>query len=77
MTYIAIRPPRSVREYRGQKGYEVNGQRLPWMVQDSLGVTLPAGLPDEFVVIGERREQGKAFPSSATSLPAEPPKRPV
>lgn len=61
MTYVAFRPPRSVREYRGQKGNETNGQRLPWMVQDSLGVTIPADLPDEFVVIGERTADGEAF----------------
>jgi len=60
--YLPFYPPRPVREYQSVAGQEPSGLRLPWFVLDSLGRTIPAHLPDEYVVIGERvYDDGRRF----------------
>lgn len=61
-TYLRYPTPRSVREYQSLAGNEHSTLQLPWFVLDSLGKTIPAHLPDEYVVIGERRyDDGRCF----------------
>lgn len=61
-TYVRYPTPRSVRESQSLAGSEPSTLQLPWYVLDSLAKTIPAHLPDEYVVIGERRyEDGRRF----------------
>jgi hypothetical protein len=51
--YNAFRPPRPLRQYRGQLGHEANGRILPTFAEDALAASLSSDLPCELVVIGE------------------------
>lgn len=53
MVHTVFKPPRPLRQYRGQSGHELNGRMLSTAAEDALGVSLTSDLPCELVVLGE------------------------
>jgi hypothetical protein len=61
MSYTAFKPHRSIRQYLGTPGPEVNGLALPYYVLDSHANCVSKDLPDEFIVTGETTNGDKTF----------------
>lgn len=66
VTYTAFKPPRHIKEFLGEPGWEATGTLLPFIVLDAHAQTIvrrragPA--PEKFCVIGEyNREDGRRY----------------